>query len=140
MTELAALEPSVSAERQRKDFAFRRGEDVTIRFTAFQAGGDIEDLSQRFDLTGATIEFKQKLNAVDTAAEITKTVGSGITILTQTVGAATRGQFDLLLDKADTASLPVGRHVYDVRFNIAGTGNETISFGVMSLLKEISAL
>lgn len=67
------------------------------------------------DLTGATVTFSLKRHTTDAAALVTLTVGSGITLLTQS--GATLGQATVFL--AATAIDP-GNYIFDVHVTPAG--------------------
>ncbi|KKM69735.1 hypothetical protein LCGC14_1447760 [marine sediment metagenome] len=122
-----------------------RGETFTMRLTAFVNGGDIDDLSDRIDLTGSVAHWRQKLNAVDSAVEIAKSsaLATEILLLPQGVGVATRGQFDVFLIPFDTANtpLPVGTHVFDSWIVHPTLGDHAVvRLGTMVLLREITNL
>lgn len=82
----------------------------------------VKDSTQSpIDITGYTLEFQVK-GAVDDAdpALISKSVGSGITILTQS--GATLGQAQIDVIPADTANLETRVHYYDV-VGVDGSSN-----------------
>jgi len=128
-------------------FAMVRGETFTMRLTAFINGGDIDDLSDRIDLSvaGTFAHWRMKNNAVDAAVEISKisSLPAEILILPQGVGVATRGQYDALILPADTAfaPLPVGLHVFDSWIDHPTFGEHAVvRGGEMLLIREITAL
>jgi hypothetical protein len=83
-----------------------RGAHAVIRLTFW----DEDDA--RFDLTDHEIRFRVAAS-LGGAVELTRTVGDGIELLTQS--GDTIGQADLTLTPAETSSLAVGLHVYEVR-------------------------
>jgi len=84
-----------------------KGESKTLLLTISDSDG------VRLDITGFTIEFQVKLKDGDADPPlISKSVGSGITILTQSGG--TLGQATVKIDSADTTGLTAQKHRYDV--------------------------
>lgn len=84
-----------------------KGEDKTYRLTITDAD------NERVDITGFALQFEVKLDVGDAdPAIISKTVGAGITILTQS--GSTLGQATVEVDSADTSPLAVVVHKYDV--------------------------
>lgn len=83
-----------------------RGTHVTVRITVYDAD------DARVDLTGYAMSFRVARELAG-AVEFTKTVGVGITLLTQS--GDTLGQAEVALVPADTAALEVGVHRYEVR-------------------------
>ena len=86
--------------KQNQDFLMWSGDDKTITVTVY----DNDDVV--VDITGATITWELSLN-VDSAALISKTVGSGITL-----SDPTNGVFTITLDPTDTDSLS-GRYYHE---------------------------
>lgn len=78
---------------------FIAGDDAILDVVVYDEEGNV------FDLTGATITYTIREYA-DSAAEITKTTGSGITI---TDGQ--NGEFEINLDSSDTEDL-YGKYVH----------------------------
>jgi hypothetical protein len=91
-------------------YSLRQGEARQPTITVFKPNGSIQNLS------GAIIEFQVKPNPGDPDSEllIAKVSPLGITILDQTVGGDTEGQFDIILDPVDTKDIPGGVYTYDV--------------------------
>lgn len=87
--------------------AILRGNDRTFKLTVKDSTGTA------VDITGYTIEFQVKLLLDDLDPPlISKSVSSGITILTQT--GSTLGQATIELTPSDTANLETKPHVFDV--------------------------
>ena len=86
--------------KQNQDFTIWSGDDKVITVTVY----DNDDVI--VDITAATITWQLSQN-VNSAALITKTVGSGIAL-----SDPTNGQFTVTLDPADTASLS-GRYYHE---------------------------
>ena len=70
-----------------------------------------DDTGARTNLTGKTVVFELRKRTGE-AVLISKSVGAGITLLTQS--GATLGQADLVIASGDSASLDVGTHVIAV--------------------------
>lgn len=84
------------------------GEDITLNESP--ASGQTPT-----SISGWTITFTLSADTDDaTAALVTKTIGSGITIV-----SASAGTFTIALTSADTNQTP-GKYVYDVRRTNAG--------------------
>lgn len=100
--------------RVQQPISIERGDTYTWKVTAWDEDG------ARLNLTGATIEFQVKsaLGAADPAL-IAKSVGSGITLLSQ-VDDATEGQFTIDLVSSDTETRTPGVYWYDVVLIISG--------------------
>jgi hypothetical protein len=95
-----------------------RGEDVDLEF----------GLSPPTDCTGWTITLK-----------IAPTLGGTVsTTKSATIVDGPRGRFRVVLASADTASLAVGRHVWDVRRTDSG-GKTTLAEGTLDLRQEVTA-
>lgn len=95
-----------------------RGETAELRFTAFRAGGDPDELLDRIDLTGFEARFAMKENAVDSAYEIRKnSTANPADVIIDTQSGATLGQYSVFLRPTDTndgaTPLPLGSHVFD---------------------------
>jgi hypothetical protein len=98
--------------------ALHRGEDVDLEF----------QLAPPSDCTGWTIALK-----------IAPTLGGTVsTTKSGTVVDGPRGRFRVSLASADTASLPVGRHVWDVRRTDSGS-KDTLAEGTLDLRQEVVA-
>jgi hypothetical protein len=104
------------------NLTFFRGEDVTLNFT----------LQPPRDITGWTMTFTVRTTLGGTI-QFTKTVGAGITIVD-----AGRGLFQVAVASADTAALTVGRYVWDVRREDAGS-KTTLADGFLTLKQEVTA-
>ena len=91
----------------RKELRIVRGTSQTYRITV------ADEASNEINLTGATAHFRIKLtiNASTPELSLSSAVPADVLILTQS--GSTLGQFDVFLDPTDTASLPIGKHVYD---------------------------
>jgi hypothetical protein len=96
---------------------FFRGEDITLNF----------QMTPVQDITGWTITLKVA-NTLAGTIEITKTASV-------TNGPA--GQFTCSIANADTASLPVGRYVWDCRRVDSGY-RSTLADGYITLRQEVT--
>jgi hypothetical protein len=95
-----------------------RGEDVDVEF----------QLSPPSDCTGWTISLK-----------IAPTLGGTVsTTKSATIVDGPRGRFRVVLAAADTASLAVGRHVWDARRTDSGN-KVTLAEGTLDLRQEVTA-
>jgi hypothetical protein len=110
------LAASVLASQSHR-LAFHRGQDVTLDF----------QLSPPEDSTGWTVALKIA-PALAGSVELTKSA---------TVTDGPRGRFRVTLAAADTASLAVGRHVWDARRTDSGH-KTTLADGVLDLLQEVT--
>ena len=90
-----------------------KGSSQPFRLTVFDSDNN------PLYLTGTTLYFTVALTAGGTA-EITKTSATPSEILILTQSGATLGQADIFLLPADTSSLPLGLHVYDVWIDLVG--------------------
>lgn len=95
-----------------------RGDYVKYRLTV------TDDEDERVDLTGSTIELQVKtaLGAVDPPL-IAKSIGSGITLLTQS--GDTKGQADIVLLPADT-NITSALYYLDIVLVEAGTQRQHV--------------
>jgi hypothetical protein len=101
------------------NLSFFRGEDITLQFQMSPPNTDI---------TGWTITFKIATNLGGTV-QITKTA---------TVLDGPRGVFQVSIANTDTATLTVGRYVWDCRRT--DTGNRaTLADGYLDLRQEVTA-
>jgi hypothetical protein len=100
------------------NLVFFRGEDITLNFT----------MRPPTDITGWNLTFtvRDKLGGT---SQFTKT---------PTLTSATQGQFQVTIANADTASLAVGRYVWDVRREDSGA-KATLADGYLTLKQEITA-
>lgn len=95
-----------------------RGEDVDLEF----------QMSPVADCTGWTIALK-----------IAPTLGGTVsTTKSASIVDGPRGRFRVALASADTASLAVGRHVWDVRRTDSGN-KDTLADGTLDLRQEVTA-
>ena len=95
-----------------------RGEDVDLEF----------QMSPVVDCTGWTISLK-----------IAPTLGGSVsTTKSASVVDGPRGTFRVALANADTSSLAVGRHVWDVRRTDSGE-KVTLAEGTLDLRQEVTA-
>jgi hypothetical protein len=104
------------------NLTFFRGEDITLTFT----------MQPPRDITGWSITFKLATTLGGTV-QFAKSVGSGVTLTD-----AGRGVFQVSIASADTASLAVGRYVWDVRRTDAGN-KATLADGYLTLKQEVTA-
>ncbi len=86
------------------------GEDVTYRITVTDADGERYDLEQFTDIE---FEAKAQEGAPD-PARIAKTLDGGDIVLLDQSAEATKGQADITVAAADSASLVPGTLRYDV--------------------------
>lgn len=104
------------------NISFYKGEDITLTVT----------MSPVTNITGWTLQFMVKKQYGDATAQITKTVGSGITITD-----ATNGVFTVAIARADTSGLDPGVYVFDIQRTNAG--NQTVlTIGNLTLLPEVA--
>jgi hypothetical protein len=97
-----------------------KGDDAVYRLTI------VDDADARIDLTAATIEMQIKpALGADDPPTIAKSVGAGITLLDQTQDE-TKGQADINIAPADTASLTPGLFWLDVVAIIGGIRRHAI--------------
>jgi hypothetical protein len=102
---------------QSHRIAFHRGQDVALDF----------QLSPPEDGTGWNLTLK-----------LAATLGGSIEVTkTASVTDGPRGYFRVTLAAADTASLAVGRHVWDVRRSDSGH-KTTLADGLIDLLQEVT--
>lgn len=95
-----------------------RGEDVDLEF----------QLSPPTDCTGWTVSLK-----------VAPTLGGSVsTTKSATLVDGPRGRFRVALASADTASLDVGRHVWDARRTDSGS-ETTLAEGTLDLRQEVTA-
>lgn len=102
----------------------------------------VVDQNVRADLTGKTLRFTAKLSRRDPdPALVTKSTGSGITHLDQTV-AATKGQADIAIVAADTnasGKIPASRET-DLEWDLEliQSGNDfLVDSGVWTILPSV---
>ena len=145
MTLLA--EETNGIERQLVRQAMVRGESAEFVYTAFRNGGNIDDLSDRIDLSTASAFWRMKLNANDTAIEVAKSSATAAEILinpSQGPADKTRGQYSVFLIPFDTVGpplLPVGNHVFDTWIVHPTLGSHAVvQLGSMQLVREITEL
>jgi hypothetical protein len=100
------------------NLTFFRGEDVTLAF----------QMAPPSDVTGWTIAFKlaDKLGGT---VQLTKSA---------TIVDGPSGKFQVTLASADTATLPVGRYVWDCRRTDSGN-KATLADGYLDLRQEVTA-
>jgi len=97
---------------------FFRGEDVTLDF----------QMTPPSDVTGWTISLK-----------IADTIGGTVQVTkAATITDGPRGRFRVTLASADTASLAVGRYVWDARRTDSGN-KATLADGTLDLRQEVTA-
>ena len=133
-------------------FTMTRGQTLVMEFTAFAAGTDPTELTNRKDLTLSALRFAMKLNAssvpyeirLDDAADPTQVALSGA----QGVADETRGKYQVTLFPADTNvdapnnDLPLGHHVFDawVTDNAGADRFPVITGGTILILDETDDL
>jgi hypothetical protein len=101
------------------NLSFFRGEDVTLNF---QMGPPL------VDITGWTITWK-----------LASTLGGTVQFAkTATIVDGPRGQFKVTVASGDTASLSVGRYVWDCRRTDSGN-KATLADGYLDLKQEVTA-
>jgi hypothetical protein len=100
------------------NLTFFRGEDVTLDF----------EMTPPADVTGwaITLKLADKLGGT---VQLTKTAS---------IVDGPRGKFRVTVASADTASLPVGRYVWDARRTDAGN-KSTLADGNLDLRQEVTA-
>lgn len=98
--------------------ALHRGQDAVLDF----------ELSPAVDCTGWAVTLKVAA-ALGGSVEVTKTAS---------IVDGPRGRLRVTLASADTASLAVGRHVWDVRRTDSGS-KTTLAGGVLDLMQEVTA-
>lgn len=91
-------------------YKIHQGEAKTSTFTVYKTDGSV------LNLLAASIELQVKPapGDDDTTLLISKVSPVGITILDQTVGSDTEGQFQVTFYSADTVSIGGGVYFYDV--------------------------
>jgi hypothetical protein len=100
------------------NLTFFRGEDVVLDFT----------LAPPEDVTGWTIGWK-----------MATTLGGAVHLnKAASITDGPRGQFRVTIASADTASLPVGRYVWDARRTDSGS-KATLADGYVDLRQEVTA-
>lgn len=89
------------------------------------------------DLTTWTVAFTARRSPLDATAVITKTTSSGIIRATQS--GATLGQATVMLDPADTSSLPAYSTtlVYDVQLS-QGSVRRTTEDGTLTITPDVT--
>ena len=96
---------------------FFRGEDIILDFT----------MTPPLDITGWTLSFKVA-NTLGGTVQFTKSA---------TIVDAPQGKFRVTIASADTASLAVGRYVWDCRRTDAGN-RATVADGSIDLRQEVT--
>lgn len=116
------------------DFSIHRGDDRTITFTV------VDDVDAVVDITGASLAWvlsKQDPNFTTPeplgAALVTKSVGSGVTIVD---GPSGTGEVALL--SADTLARLPGDYYQELQIQLSGK-TTTIMFGIIEVKKDIVA-
>lgn len=114
-------------------FSMHSGDSRVIELTI-----NLQDDSGPENITGAAITFAlSKQDAASTSpkpsgtALVTKTVGSGITIVN-----GPNGRADVVLAPADTAALKAGAYYYEVQVVISGS-TATTHYGQITVLGDL---
>lgn len=92
-------------------YSLFQGATKVITLTVLQADGDPQNLT---GITGIEYQVKPAAGDADTELILSKSVGSGITILDQTVGSDTEGQAEITLVSSDTSPVTPGKYEYDI--------------------------
>lgn len=103
--------------------SYYRGEDKTLEFT----------MDPVEDITGWSIKFAVRKTIEVLPILITKTTGGGTVVIVN--GPA--GIFDVIMDSADTASLPVGDYLFDVQRTDSGEFS-MLATGTLTLLQMVN--
>jgi hypothetical protein len=93
-----------------------KGAHWTITITVY------DETDTLVDLTNHGVSFRVKQAVTDPTALINKSVGSGVTLLTQS--GDTLGQAEIAGVPADTAAMDPGLYVYEVRVTEPAPGSE----------------
>lgn len=109
-----------------------RGDDATMRLTV------TDDDDDRIALTLAAIEFVIKTGVGVEEATISKSIGSGITLLDQDA-PATKGQADIVLASSDTADVAPGLYYLDVVVTINSVRTHVIAAREFTIADVVSA-
>ena len=105
----------------RSNMAFKRGQDLKIRAS----------MSPSKSVSGYSLTFTVK-DSIGGTTRITKTVGSGITVIN-----SGKGIVDISLGASDTSALSVQRYVWDIRRTDSGYNRE-LAGGELSLERGIT--
>lgn len=108
----------------------RRGDTYTFSLAVTQAGS-------AFNLTGGSVRMTAKwaYTDADVAAVFTRTIGSGISIVSASGGLTT-----VTIAPANTSSLPgnLVNLVYDIQVTDASDNIYTIVDGILTVLPDVS--
>jgi hypothetical protein len=115
------------------DFAMHSGDDRILQYTV------VDEDDAVVDITGATFTFELSkyddtkptgIGAPKGSPLFTKTVGSGITLITPA-----SGRVDVALLPADTADLK-GDHYHELEMVLSGV-TSTVAFGKLTIHKDL---
>ena len=111
------------------DFTMKRGDTLPINHTVTDGGAAV-------NLTGKSLRFmaKRSVADADSAAVITKTIGSGITVTNPTGGLA-----QTLISPADTTGLPAIAQLlqWDLQM-VDGSNVYTLESGTLLVSPDVS--
>jgi len=111
----------------KQDFTVYRGETKTLQVTVKDAAG------AAFDLTGAPAVTWRLGPLAGGAATLTKSLGSGVTIV-----GATSGRFDVAVSAADSAAIAAGHYLHQAVVTDAAGDVETVTVGTVTVKERLS--
>jgi hypothetical protein len=114
---------------ERADIEFFSGNTVKLKFTI--TDGDAPPAAK--DLTGATAIIWALAKAQGKVAQLTKTLGAGVTITD-----AAAGKVEVLLSKTDTEPFG-GTYYHEMRVTDAASNTATTTYGVVTIQKNTIA-
>lgn len=116
----------------RVDYEMIAGDDLEMAETCYE-----EDGETALNLTGATISTKVEFSTVTGGADVTKSIGSGITVTD-----ATAGQFSTYLDSTDSEGLTIADGVYPevyYQHEITDAAGNVVTFdGYITLTRDLA--
>jgi hypothetical protein len=108
-------EPRMPTCADDRTIRLSKGAHAIITLTVF------DEADERVNLTNHGVSFRVKQTLADASAAIAKTVGSGVTLLTQS--GDTLGQAEVEITPADLTAMAPGLYVFEVRVTEPAPGS-----------------